>query len=64
MPVNMGISTSAAATKLGVSIGTVRRWADMGYLPCFRTPGNQRRYDPAEIDKFIEQMRHKQEQAT
>jgi diguanylate cyclase (GGDEF)-like protein/excisionase family DNA binding protein len=33
-----------AAELLGVSAGTVRRWADSGRLACRRTPGGQRRF--------------------
>jgi excisionase family DNA binding protein len=34
----LGLSTSQAARELGVSLGTVRRWSDMGYLQSYRTP--------------------------
>ena len=35
----LGLSTSQAAQALGVSLGTIRRWSDMGYLQSYRTPG-------------------------
>ena len=40
----LGLSTSQAAHALGVSLGTIRRWSDMGYLESYRTPGGQRRF--------------------
>ena len=49
----IGLSTSQVARQLGVSLGTVRRWADMGYLRAYRTPGGQRRFSPDQLDEFI-----------
>ncbi|HWD76310.1 MAG TPA: helix-turn-helix domain-containing protein [Solirubrobacteraceae bacterium] len=49
----MGLSTSQAAQALGVSLGTIRRWSDMGYLESYRTPGGQRRFSQEQIDKFV-----------
>jgi len=41
-----------AAERLGVSVGTMRRWDRDGRLsPSFRTPGGQRRYGAADISK-------------
>ena len=51
----LGLSTSQAANALGVSLGTIRRWADMGYLESYRTPGGQRRYTRYEI-RVIQQV--------
>jgi excisionase family DNA binding protein len=52
----LGLSTSQAARELGVSLGTVRRWADMGYLSAYRTPGGQRRFSREQIDEFIRSL--------
>jgi excisionase family DNA binding protein len=55
-PINsspLGLSTSQAAHALGVSLGTIRRWSDMGYLESYRTPGGQRRFSREQIDQFI-----------
>jgi excisionase family DNA binding protein len=52
----LGLSTSQAATALGVSLGTIRRWSDMGYLESYRTPGGQRRFSREQIDHFIESL--------
>jgi excisionase family DNA binding protein len=49
----LGLSTSQAAQALGVSLGTIRRWSDMGYLESYRTPGGQRRFSQAQIDTFL-----------
>jgi excisionase family DNA binding protein len=44
---------SQAAERLGVSVGTVRRWADEGHVQSFRTPGGQRRFDSDHIAGFL-----------
>jgi excisionase family DNA binding protein len=49
----LGLSTSQAAQALGVSLGTIRRWSDMGYLESYRTPGGQRRFSGEQIDQFL-----------
>lgn len=49
----LGLSTSQAAQALGVSLGTIRRWSDMGYLESYRTPGGQRRFSHEQIDRFV-----------
>jgi excisionase family DNA binding protein len=49
----LGLSTSQAAQALGVSLGTIRRWSDMGYLQSYRTPGGQRRFSRDQIWKFV-----------
>ncbi len=36
-----------------MSLGTIRRWSDMGYLKSYRTPGGQRRFSREQIDQFI-----------
>jgi excisionase family DNA binding protein len=49
----LGLSTSQAAHALGVSLGTIRRWSDMGYLESYRTPGGQRRFSIEQINQFV-----------
>jgi excisionase family DNA binding protein len=49
----LGLSTSQAALALGVSLGTIRRWSDMGYLQSYRTPGGQRRFSQEQIATFL-----------
>ena len=49
----LALSVSQVADRLGVSIGTVRRWSDDGYLEGFRTPGGQRRFNSDQVDTFL-----------
>ncbi len=45
--------TSAEVAKiLGVTAGSVKRWADLGLLRCARTAGRHRRFDPVEVERF------------
>jgi excisionase family DNA binding protein len=53
----LGLTTSQAARHLGVSMSTVRRWADQGHLPTLRTPGGQRRFRPEQLDAFVASLR-------
>lgn len=46
-------TSSQAARYLGVSLATIRRWADAGYISCYRTPGSQRRFSRRQLDDFI-----------
>jgi excisionase family DNA binding protein len=52
----LGLTTSEAARHLGVSMSTIRRWSDMGYLSSYRTPGGQRRFSVEQLDAFIESL--------
>ena len=56
----LGLSTSEAARELGVSLGTVRRWADLGYLRAYRTPGGQRRFSVEQIESFVRSLEQRQ----
>src|SRR3989344_3933495 len=49
-------SIQKAASILGVSTKTLRRWEEKGILIPHRTPGNQRRYAPEQIDNFKRQQ--------
>ena len=59
----LGLSTSQAARALGVSLGTIRRWSDMGYLESYRTPGGQRRFSREQIEQFIGSLQRDAEHA-
>ncbi len=49
-----GLLTSAEVARiLGVTPGSVKRWADQGILRCERTAGRHRRFDRAEVDRFL-----------
>jgi excisionase family DNA binding protein len=52
----LGLTTSEAARHLGVSLSTIRRWSDMGYLSGYRTPGGQRRFSIEQLDEFIDSL--------
>ncbi len=58
----LGLSTSQAARELGVSLGTVRRWADLGHLKASRTPGGQRRFSREQIEEFLLSLEQHQPQ--
>ena len=47
-----------AAELLGVSVDTVRRWADAGRLGSRRTEGGQRVVDGASLAEFMSGLRH------
>jgi len=48
-----GLSASQVAQVLGVSLGTVCQWSDMGYLESFRTGRGQRRFSQEQLDRLI-----------
>lgn len=50
-------TSSQAARYLGVSLATVRRWTDAGYLTGYRTPGGQRRFSREQLDGFIASLK-------
>jgi excisionase family DNA binding protein len=52
----LGLSTSKVARQLGVSLGTVRRWSDLGHLRAYRTPGGQRRFNPEQVEAFLRSL--------
>jgi excisionase family DNA binding protein len=49
-------TSSQAARYLGVSLATIRRWTDAGYIDCYRTPGAQRRFSRHQLDEFVESL--------
>ena len=56
----LGLTTSQAARHLGVSLSTIRRWSDLGYLQGYRTPGGQRRFSPAQLDAFVSSLEQRE----
>ncbi len=52
----LALTTSQVARTLGVSVGTVRRWADEGHLRAYRTPGRQRRFSAEEVETFLSRL--------
>ncbi len=48
------ILTSAEVARiLGVTPGSVKRWADQGLLRCERTAGRHRRFERTEVERFL-----------
>ena len=52
----LAYTSSQAATYLGVSLATVRRWSNDGYLRGSRTPGGQRRFSLEQLDAFLRSL--------
>lgn len=50
------LTTGEAAHRLGVHIGTVRRWAKSGQLPHSVMPSGRLRFHPDEIDAAVERV--------
>jgi excisionase family DNA binding protein len=48
------LTTGEAASHLGVSVQTVRRWEKSGHLAAVRTPGNQRRFRRADVEALLD----------
>ena len=48
---------SQAAKRLGISVPTLRAYADKGLVPVVRLPSGYRRFDPEEVEQLIEEMR-------
>ncbi len=52
----LAFTSSQAASYLGVSLATVRRWSNDGYLNGYRTPGGQRRFSREQLDTFVRSL--------
>ena len=48
-----GLRLSEAATALGVSANTLRRWSATGTPVCYRSPGGHRRYRRADVEALL-----------
>jgi excisionase family DNA binding protein len=46
------LTVQQAARRLGVHIDTLRKWADAGWIPSWRTPGRQRRFSAAALQNL------------
>jgi excisionase family DNA binding protein len=51
------LTVPEAATLLGVSPSSVRRWTDEGRIRALRLPGGARRYERAELERFRDTLR-------
>lgn len=52
-PTGAWLSAAQAASMLGVSTATLRRWTVAGEVDAFTTPGGHRRYARATIDALL-----------
>ena len=52
----LAFTSSQAAIYLGVSLATVRRWSNAGFLRGSRTPGGQRRFSRDQLDRFLRSL--------
>lgn len=48
------VTPTTAAAILGVHRDTVRRWADKGLIPCFRTPSHRRLLLRSDVENFMQ----------
>jgi excisionase family DNA binding protein len=55
-PTELAFTSSQAASYLGVSLATVRRWSNDGHLRGYRTPGGQRRFSREQLDAFLRSL--------
>ena len=46
------LTIGEVARRLGVSVSTVRRYEAAGLITARRTPGGQRRFDAADVEKL------------
>jgi len=51
------LSVGEAAAYLGVSAASLRKWSDAGLIPVLRTPGGQRRFALADLDRFMQDLK-------
>jgi excisionase family DNA binding protein len=54
--IRMHLTTNAAAELAGVTASTVKRWADLGVLPCVRTAGGHRRFERFSFERFLREQ--------
>ena len=55
-PGRRSLTASEAAAIIGVSVATVRGWADDGRLPSHRTVGGHRRFDIDELREWMDEI--------
>ena len=56
------MSLGQASAALGITAGTLRRWADRGQIPSFTTPGGHRRFPRASVEALIPAARARRPQ--
>lgn len=58
------LSTQAAAALAGVGTTSVKRWADEGLLACHKTAGGHRRFERAELERFLREHGDERDEPT
>lgn len=53
------LTSKEAAVWLGCSVASIKRWVETAELPHWRTLGGQLRFDPAELDAWVEERRER-----
>lgn len=53
-PSRRSLTASEAAAMVGVSLATIRLWADAGRIPCHRTAGGHRRFEVEELREWMQ----------
>jgi excisionase family DNA binding protein len=54
------LSAPQAARALGVSLGTIRCWSDLGYLQSYRNQAGQLRFSRDALETFAETIDRRQ----
>jgi len=50
------LGIAAAAEQVGVTVSTLKRWADEGRVTCVKTRGGHRRFRGADVARLLEEM--------
>ena len=50
------VGIADAAERAGVTVSTLKRWADAGRISCVKTRGGHRRFRGSDVDQLVEQM--------
>jgi len=58
------LSTHEAARLAGVGPTSVKRWADLGFIECRKTPGGHRRFERLAFERFLREKSSPSDDAT
>ncbi|MFT3873461.1 MAG: helix-turn-helix domain-containing protein [Nocardioides sp.] len=50
------LTSRQVADLFKVGTSTVKRWADAGVIPCFRTPGRRYRFRRADVEALLTKL--------
>jgi excisionase family DNA binding protein len=57
---SLSLSAPEVARLLGVSLGTIRCWSDLGYLQSHHSQAGQLRFSRADVDAFAATIERRQ----